>query len=71
MKLIDLLEACTDNTHVRILNLEGQEVTEYDGKDSIDPQYHDREVRSVRTDLSTEHLMYGTYLCAWLVITIT
>ena len=70
MKLIDLLEVCTDNTHVRVLNLEEQEVAEYDGKDSIDPKYNDREVRSVRTDLSTERMMYGTYLQAWLVITI-
>ena len=71
MKLINLLEVCTDNTHVRILNLEGQEVAKYDSKDDIDPQYNDHEIKSVRTDLSTECLKYGTYLCAWLVITIT
>lgn len=41
MKLIDVLSTLTDNTFVNVLNVEGDIIARYDGRDSIPTKYND------------------------------
>lgn len=47
MKLIDLLEVCDIDLDLLIYDEEGDFIDRYDGKDSIDSIYNDREVISI------------------------
>lgn len=49
MKLIDLLDVCDIDLSLFIYDEEGDLIAIYDGKDSIDTSYNDREVFSVTT----------------------
>ena len=46
MKLIDLLEKIDDSSNVMIWE-DNEVVSSYDGKNSIDEKYNDREVESI------------------------
>ena len=45
MNLGDILQMCNEYQIVKIFDLEGNELAEYDGKNSIDEKYNNIEVR--------------------------
>lgn len=45
MNLGDILQMCNEYQVVKIFDLEGNELAEYDGKNSIDEKYNNIEVR--------------------------
>lgn len=45
MNLGDILQMCNEYQVVKIFDLEGKELAEYDGKNSIDEKYNNIEVR--------------------------
>lgn len=47
MKLIELLEIITDESKVVVEDTEGEVYEIYDGKNSIDPKYNEREIINV------------------------
>lgn len=47
MKLIDLLSIITDESKVVVEDYDGEIYEIYDGKNSIDPKYNNREIVSV------------------------
>lgn len=49
MKLIDLLSIINDNTNVLIHNADCEVLAEYDGRNSIDSEFNDREVVEIFT----------------------
>lgn len=53
MKAEDLLYLISDSTNVAVYDSSGQYcLSEYDGKNSIDPKYNDMEILSIRTTSS-------------------
>ena len=48
MRLIDLLQTCSDSTNVSVVDLEENQVCCYDGKDSIDEEYNEWYVVELR-----------------------
>ena len=45
MNLVDILQICNEYQTVKVFDLEGNELAEYDGKNSIDEKYNNIEVR--------------------------
>ena len=50
MKLIDLLSVTSEVTNVNVYNLDGDLLTFYDGKNSIDEEYNDIEVFEINVN---------------------
>ena len=50
MKLIDLLSVTSEITNVNVYNLDGDLITFYDGKNSIDEKYNDIEVFEINVN---------------------
>lgn len=50
MKLIDLLSITSEVTNVNVYNLDGDLLTFYDGKNSIDEEYNNIEVFEINVN---------------------
>lgn len=57
MKLIDLLNVCMEYQTVLLYNEDSDPIGEYNGRDSISPEYNDRTVESVETGMFGELLV--------------
>lgn len=50
MKLIDLLSLTNENTNVNVYDLEGNLISLYDGKNSIEEEYNEIEIHNIKVN---------------------
>lgn len=52
MMLVDVLETCRDSININVFDLEDNLISMYDGKNSIDEELNNRQVRQIDVENS-------------------
>ena len=61
MKLIDILSITTDYTDINVLNLDGDVIANYDGKNSIPEELNNVSVNNISVENNTLILTLNIY----------
>ena len=61
MKLIDILSITTDYTDINVLNLDGDVIANYDGKNSIPEELNNVSVNNISVENNTLQITLNIY----------
>lgn len=63
MRVCELMELVTETTMLQLWNEDGDVISVYDGKNSINPKYNELEVESI--SICNGHLVLGVAMPTW------